>query len=731
MATVIDSLIVELGLDPKNFNKGQKEAASAFLKTKDAAVKTGKEIEDSSKRVADSISKMTREVIALFGAIAGARSLSDLIGKLTTANAELGRFSANLAQSPQTIAAWGAAAQRFGGDAKATADTIQRMAKGLYDLRFQGKALPQAFYQLEAATGRLISTDKGPIAFLEQTAAALKELAARDPSRAFNIAQELGVDTGTFNLMKEQGAAIADYVAQIEKSTSPSEKAIKAAQGLQRAWVELSQQAGALISRLYELAGPPITKLIEQMTAWLEKNKEWLAAGIADAVKSVVDWLGKIDWSSFQSGLGGVVSEAASAAGSIKDIAAAIASVIEQINILRGVRSQAENDEVTLRGRGTNLLPGGSGPSVRGRWRKPGRDPNLINQDVLDEFTFGPFKDSRGGPLSRSGRRPKGNAGGSTGTGFMDWLIGPAYGGELNSFDKMLAGMDKLGGTTVDGRPVSRSNPMPVTLSDQGSGSGAFWSNLWNSITGAFSGAGGADGVGNSTGGGGRTRSGGGAGSSSGGGADDRGGPVSVPNIAGMTADERNKLGLILKYESKGRNVMNYEGRARKLDPSTAKGFTAQGYYQMLNSNWRRLAPKLGIKVRNAMAGTLEEQTKVALALLRESGIGNWANFNPSLKRALLRGERAGKWAEKVPDMPSTAAKPQIDLGARTSAAMSSVMNDNRSSSNSSSYDTRIGTLNVHTKAADPQGIADVIWGEIDNSIRRSGTAATANYGPA
>lgn len=113
--------------------------------------------------------------------------------------------------------------------------------------------------------------------------------------------------------------------------------------------------------------------------------------------------------------------------------------------------------------------------------------------------------------------------------------------------------------------------------------------------------------------------------------------PESVP----MTADERNTLGLILKYESGGQNTMNYVGKSQGLDPTTAKGYTAQGYFQMLNSNWRRIAPLYGIKTPNAMASSLEDQTKVALHLLRNGGVGNWANFNPRLKAAIARGETA------------------------------------------------------------------------------------------
>lgn len=136
---------------------------------------------------------------------------------------------------------------------------------------------------------------------------------------------------------------------------------------------------------------------------------------------------------------------------------------------------------------------------------------------------------------------------------------------------------------------------------------------------------------------------GGGGGGGLGGGGGTGGSMPGIPSSVDMTEAERNTLGLIQKYESHGGNTLNYVGRRQGISPLAAKGYTAQGYYQILNSNWRRLAPKLGITAPNAMAGTLEEQTRVALALLRGAGgkPKDWAPFNPALRGALAREERA------------------------------------------------------------------------------------------
>lgn len=109
-------------------------------------------------------------------------------------------------------------------------------------------------------------------------------------------------------------------------------------------------------------------------------------------------------------------------------------------------------------------------------------------------------------------------------------------------------------------------------------------------------------------------------------------------SIEGATEEEKNTLAIIEKYESGGQNIMNYVGRAQGLDPQTPKGYTAQGYFQILNTNWRYYAPRLGIKAPNAMAASREDQARVALALLRDTGIGNWSH---SVRAAIARRERA------------------------------------------------------------------------------------------
>src|SRR3979490_1522309 len=89
MPTVIDSLVVELGLDPKNFTKGQREALDAFKKTQEEAVKGGKSIEEQSKKSLGALGGIKTQALELFAVFKGGK-----IGKISPLIADFRALSA-------------------------------------------------------------------------------------------------------------------------------------------------------------------------------------------------------------------------------------------------------------------------------------------------------------------------------------------------------------------------------------------------------------------------------------------------------------------------------------------------------------------------------------------------------------------------------------------------------------------------------------------------------------
>lgn len=109
-----------------------------------------------------------------------------------------------------------------------------------------------------------------------------------------------------------------------------------------------------------------------------------------------------------------------------------------------------------------------------------------------------------------------------------------------------------------------------------------------------------------------------------------------------------------------GKNVPNY-----RYDPT----HTAQGYWQITDTNWRKYAPPVGVSLvqyPTAMAAPESIQRKVAEAVRADQGEGAWTNFNPKL---------AKDWAAAKGD--STPANEIYDAlgGDKTAAAAQPIVN--------------------------------------------------------
>jgi len=292
MTTIVDSLIVQLGLDGSKFFKGEKQANESFKKMKEGAVKANKIVSVSTEQLTQVFGKLRNEALGFFAVLVGARGLKEFVSDLTTSNAEVGRFAKNLGESAQEVSAFGMAVERIGGSSSTAQRSFEGISKSLYELKQNGKALPNEFYRLQAATGKMIDTGHGVPKFFNDTAIALKQLSEIDPARAHFIAQGMGLDDSTANLMIKYGAGFSAYVDSTKKLAA-SDAAIRAAQSLQKSWATLQQTAFSLANVLYEKVGPIVASLLDRFSHWIETSKE-----LRDAITSLGDYITKIDWTS-------------------------------------------------------------------------------------------------------------------------------------------------------------------------------------------------------------------------------------------------------------------------------------------------------------------------------------------------------------------------------------------------------------------------------------------------
>ncbi|WP_027162332.1 phage tail tip lysozyme [Mesorhizobium sp. WSM1293] len=708
MPTVIDSLIVTLGLDPKDFEKGQKKQAEAWLKTRDEFRKGGKEIEDSSKKAAETVNLITRRVLELFAVITGSQALSDFVRKITNADASLGRFASSLGESPQRIAAWENAAERFGGSADATASTLERVNKQLYNLNKNGEALPREFSQLQAWTGMRIDPNHGLDRYLSDVAAALQRLHQIDAGAAHNVAQALGLDPATEQLMYKMGAGIDVYLDKLQKSLSPSNAAIDSAQKLQASWNELLQNIIALANAIYDKLGPVLVDAANKMSAWIDKNRDWIQTGIVDAVKKFIDFLEKIDWNAVGAGM-------QTFANGAKDVVDGLGGVIRATEILFGLWAGAKFLSVlgNIRTLGGALLGGGGGGAAAAAGEGAAGAGLMGLMGKLSPFLA---------MLTLSGDTPQGKG---NGVYYTDRDIDTIS--QMKHYDRSGPQSRFHNGrgaeTTVDGKPVSRGNPLPVTISDQKTDGGGFWSNLVSGI-GSMLSAGARNAFG--------TPAAGGAGG------DAVGGPQSASRgTKGWWTPERQSqayqtltAGGLSDAGARGlvSRWMNVEAGG---GPGTVNSIGATGMAQWLGPRRARLMAFA--KARGKNWNDFDTQLQFSLSELNgpESAAGRaLRNARTDAQGAAgasmyERAEGYNSWN----GMDNFTGKTYrgmkgINTGAK-GAALSNISSTHNATTSTSSVEAHIGKVEVHSQATDANGIAS----DINDALSRRLFTAQANNG--
>ena len=281
---IADALMITVGLDPSLFAKGAKQVDSALEKTKNTAEKTGKDIEAANKKAAESLNKVASAALEMFAIFLGGRGVKEFVSDITRSDAALGRLGVTLNTSPQLISAWGAAAERMGGSAGATAGSFQSLSDKIQGLQTKGEALPMAFYQIEAMGGRQIELNKGLGQTFVDLADDLQRIAATDPAKANFLGRQLGIDPDTVNLMIKNGAKVGQVAAGLQR-LAPTPAQIKSAQDMQEAWTGLQQEMTSLAREIWTDLSPslvPLLGAIKDIIVWvhslIQGHEHWVQA---------------------------------------------------------------------------------------------------------------------------------------------------------------------------------------------------------------------------------------------------------------------------------------------------------------------------------------------------------------------------------------------------------------------------------------------------------------------
>lgn len=266
MATVIDALLVTLGLDPSDYKKGEEEAAKATAGTAAKVTTAQKKSNDKRRQLDREQQKRTRELaneekkradstVAGFKNVAlqasalflGADSLKgfiSLLGNLNSNEAGLGRLGHNLGINTHELNTWGLAATRIGGKAEDIQGAFANVSKSITDLNVNAQVSP--LFLLAQRMGLDIRNVTDKTKFLLDLGDKLRTYgAAHGRDAAFNIATQAGIDATTFNLVTADNARV--MLAEAERLNNITEATAAAAARTQDKIEALKQRGEAIV----------------------------------------------------------------------------------------------------------------------------------------------------------------------------------------------------------------------------------------------------------------------------------------------------------------------------------------------------------------------------------------------------------------------------------------------------------------------------------------------------
>ncbi|EHZ0409660.1 hypothetical protein K5G78_004323 [Salmonella enterica subsp. enterica serovar Typhimurium] len=300
MPTIIDSLVVTLGLDSSGFKKGQAEVKKGLDDTRKNADQTAKDMEAAGKRAASFFGSIRTELLALVGVTLSAQGIKTFITNMTSDLMRLGIESRALDISAKSLDGWERAAAAAGSTAERMAGTLGNFQKTLTNIRTGGgqdDPLFGALASFAGATGANFDYQNDNAEKIMRKIASNWGKLSKDAQRRFG--GMFGFDNAT-----QQGLANgslvqdADRFAKISRAT---DEATRKALEFNRRLEQMKQNFAAASQVLYEALIPYIEKLIpliEKLGIWISTHGPEISkffSNTADEINKAVDAVGGLE----------------------------------------------------------------------------------------------------------------------------------------------------------------------------------------------------------------------------------------------------------------------------------------------------------------------------------------------------------------------------------------------------------------------------------------------------
>lgn len=313
MPTLIDELVVSLGIDGRQFATQAAKTQTDIDKVSRTAVQSGRALEDTLGRTqaatdrrlkqtvevgrqsAQQFNKFRVELVGLFAALATGFGLEKFIRGVSSAEAGTGRLAKNLGMSVQDLSLWQNAAKLVGGTGEEIGATFQSLTDEFnkYTVTGQSSVIPW-FGQLGIAITDAEHHLLGMPQIIENTR---KALAARSETRSMKNTwlTSMGFDESTRNLILMNAQEFATTMKKAQDMGVMTQADVDAGTKFDQTMTEIGGAIEKLKRELTTDFSGDIMAIVGGIRQWMAANNDWLKSTIHDDVKTLVDGV-KVLW---------------------------------------------------------------------------------------------------------------------------------------------------------------------------------------------------------------------------------------------------------------------------------------------------------------------------------------------------------------------------------------------------------------------------------------------------
>lgn len=265
MPSVVDSLIVELALDPRQFTEGLRAALESFKKTKEGAESFARDIEGTGNKLSEIFSTVKKGAVGILGAFIGVEAAS-FIDKVASMDANTRRLARTMGESTRELSIWQNLVRSVGGTTEDATSSFAGLNDAFMNFAMNAQLPSPWFAQLLNRAGLSPFSMPTPHEALTKILPAIQGENPR--MQAFYINQIPNL-TANFRLllldMLRTSKSVDDLREKIVKAGVASDESGDSA-------IELARKTTVLQASLDNLARvgfPALTWLVDQLTSVL------------------------------------------------------------------------------------------------------------------------------------------------------------------------------------------------------------------------------------------------------------------------------------------------------------------------------------------------------------------------------------------------------------------------------------------------------------------------------